>query len=215
MTTFDKDRPLLRGYSHLLAAALAPGFAIPLIVLARSGVPRLGAAAFGSSLTLMYVASAAYHRSPPTWRRLALLQRLDHALIFVFIAGTYAPVCLVMPDRTRGLALLLTASAVALAGASMKIARPEMQRWYGVALYLSAGWVALASVWQLAAWLSTPSLTLLTLGGAAYTAGAVIYAVRLPNPFPRVFGYHEVFHLLVVAGSATHAVLIAALLLTA
>ena len=202
-------RPLLRGVFHACAAVAAAGGIVLLVLLADSAGAYVGGAVFASSLVLLYTTSAAYHRI--TWkpRLRSLMKRLDHAMIFVLIAGTYTPFCLVVADTAWGISLLSVVWGLAGAGVLMKLAWPNAPRWLSVLLYLAVGWLALVATTELLAWFTAVPLLLLALGGVAYTLGGVVYAAGRPNPFPRVFGYHEVFHALVIAGSVLPFALVA------
>jgi len=197
------DRPALRGVFHLAAAVAAAVGAAWLLVIADSPRGYVGGAVFASSLMLLYATSATYHRF--FWRTAIrrVLKRLDHAMIFVLIAGTYTPFCLDV-SLAWGISLLAVVWSLAGAGALLKIVWPDAPRWLSVGLYVALGWVALVAATEVVDRYAGSPLALLISGGALYTLGGVIYAFRRPDPWPRVFGYHEVFHALVVAGSAVH-----------
>src|SRR3990172_10007294 len=202
-------RPLLRGVFHACAAVAAVGGIVLLVLLADSPGAYVGGTVFATSLALLYTTSAAYHRI--TWkpRLRGLMKRLDHSMIFVLIAGTYTPFCLVVADTAWGISLLSVVWGLAGAGVAMKLAWPNAPRWLSVLLYLAVGWLALVATTELLAWFTLAPLALLLLGGVMYTLGGLVYAAARPNPFPRVFGYHEVFHALVIAGSVLHFTLVA------
>lgn len=208
-------RPLLRGYLHLVAALAALVGLVVLVLRADSPRAYVGGVIFAASMALLYATSAAYHTV--TWgrRMRSLLKRLDHAMIFVLIAGTYTPFCLLAANGAWGISLLAVAWSVAGAGVIMKLAWPGAPRWLSVLLYAGAGWMALGVSAPLTQWLALAPLALLVAGGVLYTVGGLIYALRRPDPFPRVFGYHEVFHLLVIAGSALHYSIVAIYLMPA
>jgi len=208
-TLVPERRPLLRGYFHLGAAIAGVAGLVALILLAHSARAYVGGAVFAVSLVLLYATSATYHTI--TWgrRMRSVLKRLDHSMIFVLIAGTYTPFCLLAVDQAWGISLLAVAWSIAAAGVALKMAWPGAPRWLSVLLYAGAGWLGLVAGVPLTHWLALLPLILLVGGGVLYTLGGVVYAVRWPNPFPRVFGYHEVFHLLVIAGSVLHYSLIA------
>jgi len=197
------ERPALRGTLHLAAAVLALFGAAWLLLVAGSPTGYIGAAVFGTSLILLYGTSATYHQITwrPSWRR--IVKRLDHGMIFVLIAGTYTPFCLSI-SLAWGIPVLAVVWSLAGAGALLKILRPDAPRWLGVSLYVGLGWVGLVAVSEVLGLYMGSPLALLLLGGAFYTMGGVIYALRRPDPWPRTFGYHEVFHTLIVAGSAVH-----------
>ncbi len=208
-------RPLLRGYFHLVAAGAAVAGLILLALLAESARAYVGGAIFALSLLLLYATSAVYHTI--TWgrRMRSVLKRLDHSMIFVLIAGTYTPFCLMALSDAWGISLLSVIWSIAGAGIVLKLVWPGAPRWLSVVLYASAGWLAVAASVPLTQWFALAPLALLVLGGVLYTLGGIIYAARRPDPFPRIFGYHEVFHLLVVGGSALHFSLVAIYLMAA
>jgi len=211
----QEQRPLLRGWFHLIAAVTAVAGLVALLLLADSAEAYAGGAVFAVSLIALYTTSATYHTI--TWgrRMRAFLKRLDHSMIFVLIAGTYTPICLVAASRAWGITILAIAWSIALAGIIMKVAWPGAPRWLSVLLYAGAGWLGAVAAVPLTDWLAWTPIGLLVLGGVLYTLGGIIYAARRPNPWPRVFGYHEVFHLLVIAASALHFTLVAVYLMPA
>lgn len=202
------SKPLLRGWSHALAAAGALALTIVFCWLSRNDGPRLLALLiYGLSMIELYTVSATYHigRWRPATRR--VLRAVDHANIFVLIAGTYTPLCAVLLAGWVRVAMLVAIWVLALTGIGLAVVNERLPRWVNASLYVGMGWVAvlvLPALWAAMRW----GVALLVLGGALYTVGAVIYARKRPNPFPRVFGYHEVFHLFVIAGSAAFAVAI-------
>ena len=196
-------RPKLRGVLHAFAAVLAIAGMVLLLLVADKPTGYIGGAVFATSLICLYGISASYHQIPwrPDWRR--IVKRLDHAMIFVFIAGTYTPFCLDV-SVAWGIPMLAVVWSLAGAGAIMKVLWPDAPRWLGVGLYIGLGWIgAVAATEVFDQYLGGP-LALLLAGGALYTIGGVIYALQRPNPWPRIFGYHEIFHSFVVAGSAFH-----------
>ena len=202
-------RPLLRGVFHLPASIAAIAGAVVLMLLADSARAYVGGAIFGASLILLYTTSAVYHRITWSPRLRGIARRLDHSMIFVLIAGTYTPVSLLVLDTAWWISVLAVVWGIAAAGIILKVAWPWAPKWLGVTFYVIAGWLALVTAPQLVAWFTTGSLALLLSGGILYTVGGVVYAIGKPNPFPRVFGYHEVFHVLVIAGSVLHYSLVA------
>jgi hemolysin III len=203
-------RPLLRGTLHLAAAIAAPIGLVVLLLIADSPRRYVGAAIFGTGLILLYVSSASYHLVPWSTRLRGVVERIDHSMIFVFIAGTYTPFCLIVLDLEWGIPMLAIVWALAAIGVLSKIFLPHAPRWFNVAPYLALGWIGIIPVVEVVDAMSNTQMALLTFGGLLYTVGAVVYARRWPDPFPRVFGFHEIFHAFVVAGSAVHFALIAA-----
>jgi hemolysin III len=202
-------RPMLRGALHAGMAAAAPFVLLTMLLIADSPRAYVGAAILGASLCALYTTSASYHLGP--WRGWArgLMKRLDHAMIFALIAGTYTPFCLIVLGNAWGISLLSVVWSLAGAGMLLTIAWPHAPRWLGVSLYVALGWIALVAAWEIPQHLTSTELSLLVLGGLLYTAGGIVYALRRPNPSPRYFGFHEVFHALVIAGSLVHVALIA------
>ena len=204
-----RQRPVLRGVFHLYAA-IAATLGTPLLLLVADS-PRayVGGAIFAASLMLLYGTSAGYHRITwmPSLR--GIISRLDHSMVLVLIGGTYTPFCLVVLNNAWGISMLSVVWGIAGAGILMNLAWPTSPRWLRVTFYVILGWLALIPARELAAWFTAVPLALLVVGGALYTLGGVLYAVRKPDPWPRVFGYLEVFHLLVIAGSVLHYSLVA------
>ena len=183
------------------------------MLLADSAEAYVGGVIFAASLIALYATSATYHTV--TWgrRMRAFLKRLDHSMIFVLIAGTYTPICLIAASTAWGIAILAIVWSIAVAGIILKVFWPGAPRWLSVLLYASAGWLGAIAGIPLTEWLAWAPIALLIMGGVLYTIGGIIYATRRPNPWPSVFGYHEVFHLLVIAGSVLHYTLVAAYLM--
>lgn len=201
-------KPLLRGVSHELAAGLALAAWVVLAAGAAGDRARLAAVIYGASLFTLFAVSALYHR--PSWSPRARLRmrRLDHAAIFVLIAGTYTPFCLLLGDG-RGRALLALVWGGAAAGTALAVAWPRAPKALSAVVYVALGWVVLPVVPALRAALGGGAVLLLAAGGLVYSLGAVVYAARRPDPFPRVFGYHEVFHALVIVAAVLHLVVVA------
>jgi hemolysin III len=180
-----------------------------LILLADAPAAYVGAVIFATTLILLYLSSASYHLAPWPPRLRSIMMRLDHSMIFVLIAGTYTPFCLVAVGRAWGIPMLAVVWSLAAAGVCLKTLWPHGPRWLGVGLYLSLGWLAVVAAGPLGSELGTGPALVLLLGGVLYSLGAVAYAARRPDPIPRWFGYHEVFHALVVSGSVAHFALVA------
>ena len=195
-------RPVLRGYLHLAGAIAAPFALLLLLSIADSPRGVVGGAVFGASLVILYSTSATYHLLPLNRRLRSLVRRLDHSIIFVFIAGTYAPFALKLMSNAWGIPVLSVVGGLAGAGFIITLAVPAAPRWIRVGLYLALGWVGIVAISELVTALPKEAFAMLVLGGILFSIGAVIYATRRPNPFPRVFGYHEMFHALQLAATA-------------
>jgi hemolysin III len=198
-------KPKLRGVFHELAFFAAVGVGIPLAITAEPGKARLSAIVFASCVALCFGASALYHR--PTWgpRARSWLARLDHAGIYLLIAGTYTPFGLLVLSRNWAIPVLTIIWTGSTAAILLKLFWPGLPKRASAAIGLALGWVAIAAFTQLLK-LPLAGLLLVLAGGLAYTLGAITYARRKPDPFPRVLGYHEVFHLLtLVAASCQYA----------
>lgn len=196
--------PRLRGVLHLWAFWVALVAASALVVAAAGATARAAAAIYGGGLCALFGGSALYHRWrwSPRWR--PLLRRVDHGTIFVFIAASYTPPALLVLTGSLRWIVLAMVWAGALAGVAFSVAWIGAPRGLVAGCYLALGWVALIAAPQLIARLSPAPLALLAAGGAFYTLGALVYAARRPDPWPRVFGFHEVFHAFVVAAAAAH-----------
>lgn len=207
---FGQQRPMLRGVSHVLAAIVATTLGAPtLLLIADSPRAYVGAAIFAASLILLYSTSAAYHRINWTPLFRAIISRMDHSMVLVLIAGTYTPFCLVVLNNAWGITMLSVIWGVAGAGIILNTAWPGTPRWLRVGFYVLLGWLALIPAAELANRLAAAPLVLLVLGGVLYTVAGLIYAIKRPDPWPRVFGHLEVFHLLVIAGTVLHYLTIA------
>ena len=185
--------------------------ALWLYALADSGAEYVSAAIYSTGLLLLFAVSGTYHSLSWGAAAAGLLRRVDHSLIFVLIAATYTPFCLLVLEGVSGITLLMLVWSLAICGVLLKLTWIESPRWLGVLLYLGLGWLAVAAAPFVATSVTLSTTVLLLVGGLLYTLGALVYALRRPDPFPAVFGYHEVFHLFVIAGAATHYALVAAL----
>ena len=187
--------------------AVIPIF-ILLILQARAEATPLhviGFTVFGISLLLLYGASTIYHTLDVCPKKTSFLRRIDHMMIFVLIAGTYTPVCLVTLQGTWGWTLLVAIWAFALFGVLLKIFWMNAPRWLSTLIYVVMGWLAVIAFVPLKAAVSWGGIGLLVAGGLAYTIGAVIYATKKPNlALLKSFGFHEIFHVFVMVGSAIH-----------
>jgi hemolysin III len=196
-------RPRLRGLSHRYACWAAIGAGIELIGVALPG-RRLACAVYALGLVAMYGVSATLHRGGWSPRASTSLRRADHATIFLCIAATYTPFSLLGLGGDAGTRLLALAWLACGLGAIRALVWPHAPRLVTSTLYVAAGWVVLADLGSLRAALDPTTFTLAMAGGVIYTLGAVTYLFRWPDPWPRTFGYHEVFHVLIIAGSACH-----------
>ncbi len=200
-------RDPVSGLSHLVGALLG---IVGLIYLLCKTVPtgdtsKIAAAIiFGSSLVGLYLSSAAYHLLHVSQKARVVLRRIDHALIFTLIAGTYTPFCLVTMAQSWGTELLVIIWSIAVVGLGLSLFWIHAPRWLTTALYLFMGWFIVLAFPALNRALAPSGLYWLVAGGACYTLGAVIYAVKWPDPFPPHFGFHEIWHLFVIGGSGCH-----------
>jgi hemolysin III len=197
-------KPRLRGVFHQYGFFVALGAGTLLVLGAPTARAALAAAVYAASVCALLGVSALYHRitwTPPVRRR---LRHLDHAMIFVLIAGTYTPVGLLVLQGPLAAVVLVVVWGGAVAGIALNLGWRQAPSWVGVAVYVALGWVAVVALPQLLQHLGVVGTLLLVGGGLAYSAGALVYARRRPNPAPAVFGYHEIFHLLVVAGVGLH-----------
>jgi hemolysin III len=195
------------GITHLVFAVVAVIGATVLITLAAVRHKWWHLAAFivyGISLFLLYLASSLYHLLPVSERAKRVLRQLDHVAIFLLIAGTYTPVCLIPLRGPWGWSLFAAVWALALAGMFLAILTVDAPRWITTAVYLAMGWLVIVAIWPLVHLVSREGVFWVFLGGAFYTAGAVIYALKRPDPVPHVFGFHEIFHIFVMLGSLCH-----------
>jgi len=186
-------KPRLRGVFHEVGFYVAAALAVPLVLTAEPGRARLAAVTFSLCVALCFGASALYHR--PTWTPIARgrLARLDHAGIYLLIAGTYTPFGLLVFSTGWAIPVLTIVWAGALAAIVLKIVWLQLPKWVSAAIGMALGWTAVVAFSQLLK-LPVPALALVLVGGLAYSAGAITYALRRPDPFPTVMGYHEVFH---------------------
>jgi len=201
-------KPLLRGVSHEVAAGFALAGWIALVYAAPGPRAVIASVVYGLALFSQFSISALYHRPPWGARARMVMRRLDHAAIFMLIAGTYTPFCLLLPPAA-GAWLLPLVWTGALAGMILSVAWPMAPKWLMAALTVGLGWAIVPTLPALHGAIGTSGLVLLGVGGIAYTIGAVVYATRFPDPFPRVFGYHEVFHVLVIVAAVLHYIAVA------
>jgi hemolysin III len=197
-------KPRLRGIFHQYAFFVSLGSGTLLILLADTTKALVAAAVYALSVSALFGVSALYHRV--TWTATARRRRrhLDHSMIFLLIAGTYTPVGLLVLDGTPAVVVLTVVWGGAAAGIVLELAWSGAPRWLRGVVYLALGWVAVVATPELFDRLGATGGLLIVAGGLIYSAGAAVYALRRPDPVPAVFGYHEIFHLLVIAGVAAH-----------
>lgn len=201
--------PLLRGVTHAWAFWAALCAAAALVAVASGATARLASVVYGGGMCALFGGSALYHRWrwDPRWR--PLLRRIDHSTIFLFIAASYTPVALLVLSGAVQWVVLATVWLGAAAGVTFSLAWIDAPRGLVAACYLALGWVVIVALPQLLDRLSVAPLILFAAGGVLYTAGAIVYAARRPDPWPRTFGFHEIFHACVVLAAVTHFVAMA------
>jgi hemolysin III len=204
-------KPRLRGWLHLASAPLTLAAGVVLVALSPTATTRLGSAVYAASSVLLFTVSAVYHRGRWSPRVGAVLQRFDHANIFLLIAGTYTPFSLLLLRGTDRVVMLSVVWGGALLGVGFRVLWLGAPRWLYTPIYIALGWAAVFFLPQLAAGserlgvtLGAVVLTLVLLGGALYTLGGVVYGFKRPDPWPRWFGFHEVFHTLTILAFFTH-----------
>ncbi|MEO1061062.1 MAG: hemolysin III family protein [Actinomycetota bacterium] len=198
------ERPLLRGWSHVGAFLVAIPAGVVLVVQADHAMARVAAGIYALTVLVGFGTSAAYHRLARSPRAGAIMQRLDHSAIYLLIAGTYVPACLVALPPRWGVPLLCFVGAGAVTGVVLKLAAFHRVRWLSDGLYPVLGWAAVAVFPVLVDSVSTTVLVLLFAGGVAYTVGFPVLLAKRPDPWPRVFGYHEVWHAFTVVAAVLH-----------
>lgn len=206
-------KPLLRGHFHQAAFFFALGACAMLIAASHEARALTANIIYSLSLCGLFGISALYHR--PQWKPEARMwmRRLDHAAIFVLIAGTGTPICLLAIPGEAGDRLLTIVWAAAAVGVTQSLFWVKAPKWLAAILYIIMGWLAVPYMPEIKNALGPGSVWALMIGGIIYTAGALVYALKRPNPAPLVFGYHEVFHLLVIVAAAFHFIVIASLVM--
>lgn len=197
-------KPKLRGWLHLCTIPVALAGGIVLVALSPDSRTRVGSAVFAVTALLLFAGSAALHRGRWTGGMGEVLRRLDHANIFLLIAGTYTPFTLLLLTGTTERVLLSVVWAGALIGIAFRVFWMGAPRWIYVPVYLALGWAAAFFLGDFAAAAGPAVLTLMIVGGLLYSLGGIVYGMRWPNPLPRYFGFHEVFHTFVVIAFITH-----------
>ena len=201
----DLVKPRLRGVIHQWAAMVTVVTGTVLVSLPQRGTVRTASAIYAVSILALFTTSAVYHRRHwMTEKARAVMRRLDHSMIFVFIAGTYTPICVALLHGTTRVALLSVVWGAAALGVVTSVAVPHAPRWVTVPLYVALGWAAAFVLPDILHGAGVAALVLLCTGGLLYSLGGIAYGLRRPNPVPGVFGYHEVFHLCTVLAAICH-----------
>lgn len=204
-------RPRLRGWLHAYAAAASIVTGVVLVTIAaavRGGSAGATTGVYAGTVTLLFGTSALYHRRRWGPRGRAIMKRLDHSMIFVFIAGTYTPIAALTLPRTPALAVLAVVWTGALFGVLLQMAWPHAPHWLALPCYIALGWVAIFVFPDLLRNGGVTTFVLIAVGGVVYTLGALVYGLKRPNPWPGTFGFHEVFHAFTLLAALCHYVAI-------
>jgi len=204
-------KPKLRGWLHLATAPLTLAAGIVLVVMSPTATTRIGSTLFAGSALVLFSVSAIYHTgtwSPRTW---AFLRRFDHSNIFLLIAGSYTPFALILLEGTQQVVLLSVVWSGAIAGVAFRVFWTDAPRWLYTPIYIALGWAAVFFIpgffrgaTDLGLGVGIAVFTLIVAGGALYTLGGVVYGFKRPNPWPRWFGFHEVFHTFTILAFVSH-----------
>lgn len=203
----DLGKPRMRGWLHTYAffVAVAVGIVLCSIAAARTGwSPLVSTLIYSLTVCGLFGTSGLYHRRVWSERGFQVMRRMDHSMIFVFIAGTYTPFCVLLLEPRPATIMLSLVWGGALGGVALKLIWPHAPRWVSAPLYLALGWVAVAMLPDILHAGGVTALVLLIVGGAIYSIGAVSYALRRPNPWPTVFGHHEFFHACTLVAAICH-----------
>ncbi|MFF5054315.1 hemolysin III family protein [Micromonospora sp. NPDC000663] len=203
----DIGKPRMRGWLHTYAffVALVSGIVLCSIAATRPGwAPLVSCVVYSLTVCGLFGTSALYHRRVWSERGYQVMRRMDHSMIFVFIAGTYTPLCVMLLSTRQATIMLALVWGGALGGVALKLIWPHAPRWVSAPLYLALGWVAVAMLPDILHGGGVTTLVLLIVGGAIYSIGAVFYALRRPNPWPTVFGHHEFFHACTLLAALCH-----------
>ncbi|MGI5524782.1 PAQR family membrane homeostasis protein TrhA [Micromonospora sp. CA-259024] len=203
----DIGKPRMRGWLHTYAffVAVVCGIVLCSIAATRPGwAPLVSCLIYSLTVCGLFGTSALYHRRVWSERGYQVMRRMDHSMIFVFIAGTYTPLCAMLLAPRPATVMLALVWGGALAGVALKVVWPHAPRWVSAPLYLALGWVSVAMLPEILHGGGVAALVLLIIGGAIYSVGAVFYALRRPNPWPTVFGHHEFFHACTLLAALCH-----------
>ncbi len=203
----SKLRDPMNGLTHFIGVLLSTVGMIAL--LTRGDKPfsewqQFSFSVFGIGMVLLYSFSTLYHWLPLKDKKLQLFRQIDHIMIFVFIAATYTPICLITLNGTWGWSIFWTTWAIAVGGVFLKIFWLNAPRFLYTAIYLLMGWIIIVAIWPLSKAVASEALLWMFGGGVFYSVGAVIYALKKPNPWPKILGFHEIFHLFIMAGTFAH-----------
>jgi hemolysin III len=208
MRPVDIGKPRMRGWLHTYAFFVSVVAGIVLVTVAATvgGGTRAAVSCGIYSITVcgLFGTSALYHRRVWSPRGYRIMRRLDHSMIFVFIAGTYTPFSVLLLSRTTAIVILSVVWGGAILGVGMKLITPNAPRWLSAPIYLALGWVAVFVLPEIARSGGMAALVLIVIGGLLYTVGAVFYALRRPNPWPKTFGHHEFFHACTLLAALCH-----------
>jgi hemolysin III len=203
----DLGKPRMRGWLHAYAfgVAVIAGIVLCAFAAARPGpAPLISCVIYSVTVCALFGTSALYHRRVWSRRTYPVMRRLDHSMIFLFIAGTYTPFSVLLLSRGSATVILSVVWGGALAGVALKLVWAHTPRWVSAPLYVALGWVAIVVLPGIYASGGVVAMTLITAGGVFYTVGAVCYALRKPNPWPQVFGHHEFFHACTLVAALCH-----------
>lgn len=198
-------REPVNSLTHLIAAAVAIVGVIVIAFLARDDAIKLASLClYGLTLVLMFSSSAIYHLAQTGPRAALFLRKLDHSAIYLLIAGTYTPICLYYFTGFWRIGFLAIIWALGIIGITVKLFVINAPRWVTTAVYLLMGWLAIAGVGEILAQMPAGAIAWLLAGGLFFTGGAIVYALKKPDPFPGVFGFHEIWHIFVILGAYSH-----------
>ncbi|MDT4938717.1 MAG: hemolysin [Pseudonocardiales bacterium] len=210
-TALVEMKPRLRGWLHAYAAVISIASGATLVAVAaavRGSSAGATTAVYAATVTLLFGTSALYHRINWGPRAHGVMKRLDHSMIFVFIAGTYTPIAVLTLSRSSAIVVLIVVWSGAVSGVLLQSTWPSAPRWLSVPCYVLVGWVAVFVMPQLLHNAGVAALVLIVAGGLVYTLGGVVYALKRPDPFPGTFGFHEVFHACTLVAALCHYVAI-------
>ena len=202
-----KLRDPVSGFTHLGGAILSIIGTIILVIYGTKKGTAIHITAFsifGASLILLYTASTLYHLLPVSKKVITILRKIDHIMIYILIAGTYTPLCLISLRGKLGLGLLISIWSLALIGITLKLVWFNAPRWLYTGFYLIMGWLAVIAIFPMTKKIPSLGIWLILTGGISYTLGAIIYGAKWPGKNAKVFGFHEIFHIFVMIGSLLH-----------